>query len=428
MPDVRETGFEENNLFLDSVVLERGDKKIDLRFLFSELVFFEDIYANTMSGYIKIIDSHNLPETFPIIGEEMLTVKFKTTKKSIFEKTFKIYKCEDYAFNNTKRFVTYKLFFASEQFLTNQTKRLNRSFGSEKEGIRASEIVDTICQKMLDIPAENLKIEKTRFGRHLICPNWTPFQTINYLAVTDLLDGNSDTNDKNSTFLFYEDKEGFKFVSWSTIIEDRLHKNKVIESLTLTDKTKFSDVVSERSVDPRQILSFVMPTCFDQISNTSKGLFANRYIYHDIIKKEQFTLEWNYDSDFENISLIEGDSASKLHGLRKFDTKEATVIQPGEYHYEHDKDTSVPWKQIHRSRIQQFDNYVIYAEVVGNTGHVLANIINLDIPSTNRTESGILRMNRHLSGKFLVSKIKHVITADKYTQILELRKGCLRKV
>jgi len=423
-----ETGFEQNNVHIESMTIERNGTSVDIRHVFTEMVFYEDIFANAMSGYVKLLDSHNLPETLPIIGDgsEKIVVTISTNSKAKFKKEFLIYKCEDYALNGTKQYVTYKLFFASAPFILNQQKRLRRSFGSEEQGVRASEIVENVCKNMLDIAASKLYVEKSRFDRNVVCPNWTPFQLINHLAQSDILDGGSPTKDKDSTFLFYEDKDGFKFVALSTIIEDALHKNKAINSLTMTDFSKFSD--KEKSIrrsDPRQILSLVLPTCFDQLANASAGLYGNRYIYHDIINKNIRIEEFDYEASFAKFATVDTGS---LTGLRSNSPKEATVILPGEYHYENDSKADTPWRQVHRSRIQQLDNYIVYAEVTGNTSHVLANVVNLDIPSTMKENSGKPRMNSHLSGKFLVSKIKHVITAESYTQVLELRKGSLKKV
>jgi len=84
----------QNDINIISIKMKSsGGKEVDLRYLFEYISIFEDIYSNGMSGYIKMRDSYNLPETFPIIGEETVFIKFTSHKamnrETVFQKTSK---------------------------------------------------------------------------------------------------------------------------------------------------------------------------------------------------------------------------------------------------------------------------------------------------------------------------------------------------
>ena len=54
------------------------------------------MFNNFMSGYARVIDAHNLVKHFPIIGQEKITIKYKTPgfNKNMKELSFDIYSLE----------------------------------------------------------------------------------------------------------------------------------------------------------------------------------------------------------------------------------------------------------------------------------------------------------------------------------------------
>jgi hypothetical protein len=294
--------------------------------------------------------------------------------------------------------------------------------------MKSNEIVRSICENILGIGSDRLNIEETKFEwKPLVCANWKPFQAINYLAQEDINTGI--TEDQNSTFVFFEDKFGFNFVSWASLLEDKFRPNKEISRITYTPRLEDKSFLKEYS-DPTQVIEFLVDEHFDSFQILENGMLSSRYIYHDVIKKTINTVDFDYNTEFDNMSTVESKAVrNKLISQREVTNSNAFMLLPGEYHYENHTLVGSPWPQMARSRVKQLDNYIVFAEVVGNTGHNLGNVLLFDIPSPLKDEAGDTKNYAHLSGKFLVTKIKHSITKKSgYRQTLELRKGVIKKV
>lgn len=431
----------QGNIKLKDVTLARGGVSYQIANMFGELVFYEDIFSNTMSGYITVYDTTNLADRLPITagGDTTITISLTSSEKDKqfdFKKTFYVYRMVDTIVDTTNNNnMTYRLMFASKEFIADSRKRLNCAFGdSEEKGqrLKASKIVDAICQKMLGIPASKLKIEETRYDRHLVCANWTPLQTINFLAKTDVLGFGTTNKEQDSTFVFYEDKDGYKFVSWSTLLEDRLWAgNRVIDEITLDNRNNKQNE-TETKRDPRIALSYVVRQNFDEIENTVNGMYSNRFIYHNLETKSFVEKKWDYVADFNKISHVEGSQAQALvdTGAKRTDRqegKESTTLIPAEGHYQNAQDATIQWNQAEMARMAMFDNNVVEVLMTGNSGNVVGNVVTFKMFSP--TEYGKDRYEYYelLSGKYLVTKIKHKIDANGYRQELELRKGVFRK-
>jgi len=250
----------------------------------------------------------------------------------------------------------------------------------------------------------------------------------NYLGESDILDMSSETEDTDSTFLFFEDRFGFKFVSWATLIEGKLHPKQKINQLSFGAKI-VNNSTAKKYVNTTQVLNYTIRELSSELSNTSSGMYNNRFFYHNIIKKTLTESQFNYDDNFNKTAHIESKGESyPLKTYRTINTKESTSLLPGEYHFENDSSASTSWRQSSMSRHAQFENFVIEAEVIGNTSHLLGSVLSCDIPSSRKNEDNTVAKYEQISGKYLVTKIRHIIDGSGYKQILEMRKGVQRKV
>lgn len=79
---------------LDELTLTSSSgQQVDLRLVMRELILYEDLFANVMTGSVFISDTQDIINLLPVIGGEYLSVtllKPSTTAK--IQKTFRIYK------------------------------------------------------------------------------------------------------------------------------------------------------------------------------------------------------------------------------------------------------------------------------------------------------------------------------------------------
>jgi len=406
-----------------------GGQTVDISRLFTTASIYEDIFANSMSGHITMAETFNLPEIVPIVGEESILFEFTTSKtsaKRTFKKTFRVTKISNYVIDKNNSMVTYTIDFISPFFESNQKHRLNRSFGSEKTPMLSSDIVSDVCQKMLAVPNTELIVDKTRFPRNIVCSNWTPFQLFNHLSETDIVDPASSVENKASTYLFYEDTTGFKFIPISRLLEDKLHDSDTLRVLSF-DPIKPTKSLHVQTPE-NQVIDFHIEKFSDNLDNTMNGLFSNRYVYHDIIHKTLTTSMVDYSQVFNAMSHPDGKRAYSISTHRKQSSKESTILLPAEYQFSNDLSTDRKWKQERQILLQEMKNYNLVVTVAGNTRFKLGSILDCKIPSPRKKPDSTTEKYAQLSGKYLATKIRHDFSMNHYYQTMNLAKGSQRKI
>ena len=75
----------ENQLSVSDVKIKQimlwrpGTPKIDLTPHFGELNLYESVFHNSMTANLTLVEAVNLPEKFPILGEELIIIDFTVT-------------------------------------------------------------------------------------------------------------------------------------------------------------------------------------------------------------------------------------------------------------------------------------------------------------------------------------------------------------
>jgi len=418
------SGVQQNQLQIKKLMLTSGKSQVDLTHIFTTMTIYEDLFANCMSGNISLNDARALMEVIPIMGEETLEVEYTTYSKGkgteVFSKTFDVYKCGDYQPSDDNTTHSYTLHFQSQLMSINLKNRYRNAFGTSSKMIRSSDIVNTVCTKMLGIKEANLVIGETSTYKHLVCANWTPFQLINHLAETSAPSVNLNLFDKDVSYLFFEDRIGVKFVPLSMLIENKLHKDSAlhVKSLTMRQESVRKDKVGTIKSDINKVLEWRSIGLFDNNTNTRHGMYASTTHYYDPMKKSLVSTTYDYDVDFAKQAHLK--SSINLTRNRDNLPSEATYM----YNAEHNQNNL---QSIMKSKHQQMENNTIVVSVVGCSGYLLGQTLTFDIPST------LINKNKRqniafLSGEFLVSRIKSTMTRESITNDLELRKGCRGKV
>lgn len=408
------------NLFLPDVSTPYA-----LENIYTNMIIFENIFDNFITGMIQIEDSHDLVHSAPILGMgERLEIAFTSWKPQIkefvFEKTFYIYKISDYVVNQGEGTVSYTMMFSTLPFFNNMEKRISRSFGSEDTPIKTTDAVKQICINQLGIDSSKLQVfEETRFGTYFVAPNWHPAKVINRFADLSLPSESSATEDKRSTFLFFEDSKGFNFVSLASIIEGRHIKQSEQHIFRLFYDNR---VRKQQNPDQNIILAIESPNKFDHVRNIRTGTFNSTVYYHNILDKSVITKRWSYNDDIDKIAGVESSFEKIIDPIQKTDN--AVFIHPSEGIYSHLTQFDLPWIQSSTAQRQLLNNYVYHVIVSGNSAHRLGAIVDITVPGSQ------LVKNQRMSGKFVVSGIVHTLqsgTEHHYTQNLELRKGTFKK-
>jgi len=256
-------GFNITKMMLTSANIDiktgSGANKIDLTTsIWHELNFYEDIYSPIVSGDITLTDAVGMIESFPIIGEEILEVKFSTAgavlspipvsggppnltpapppaeAPKIITNRFRVYKV-DPPVQVTDNSRTIKLYFVTDSQFTNLLSKVRKCYPTKQNISNTTQSITdkpyTLADTARDIfydffigkkkPHRQPKtrkpflVEPTRYKSEIIIPNWNPFKAISFLA-SKAIAANQKTGGAN--FVFYQTLQGFRFVSIETLM------------------------------------------------------------------------------------------------------------------------------------------------------------------------------------------------------------------
>ena len=366
---------------------------------FDTCVIYEDLYNHSMSGYIDLKESANIREIMPIIGEELLTLEFASVKgiskepDDFIKLQLKPYKLENYREGKDHQ----KLYRLQLQSLTaevNRTKRVRKFY----EGT-GTNIAQRIMSNMLK--QEFKTLDGAKYSDKVIFPNWNPFKCIKFLASKSI---SAQYNDP--FYLFYEDREGFHLTTTSQLM----------------DKPKVADIefrIVTGQQDPNvdlylaQTISF--GTLFDIVDQEISGMYGGTLTAYDKVKKEYKVLEKTYQEtfgQFKHVGLFPLDSAkfeSPKNVMQLMSVND--TLNPGSY-----TNTS-EWaiQRLIRARQVRGKNAQFWMNR-GTSLHVG------DVIEWNMIKDAQGRIDESLSGKWLITKLKHVVTPITYRCQIEVIK------
>lgn len=462
-----------------------GVIEVDLARSFAEINLFEDIFSNSLYGNILISDSNNLLNQLSIQGLEGLRLKFHTpglTDKQTIYKTFGIYSITDQQVLMNDRLQSYRLHFASLEFLNDALQRpLNRAMPSQDDGIDpfAHEIVPFVFAKYVtkstgnfiprnfgvdnnsnmvktepsklimgfaDYDFEYYKtgkydnvlldpLDSTESGTKLkfIVPNWSPLKTISYVT------NKSIPNDKKSagTFVFYESNKAFHYCSIDTLIEfGKLVGGKIFTYIYDPANLKPEGSASfARDIDREyaRVLNFSVQKNFNLLDNQNMGLFGAQIRTVDPVLKRYREHNYSAEADYDNhehtadknIGMFPH-APNEMFGRKetKIDPRANVVYRYREPFFLFDKDTENPlvtqplWLSQRMARLASLSNYSLQIVVNGRTDIKVGDMITYESPGLNTQDA----VDKYFNGYFLVTAIRHVVTPIKHTMTLEIIK------
>jgi hypothetical protein len=422
-----------------------------------ELNYFEDIFSAGFSGMLLMNDSLCLHNALSLVGDEFL--RFTINKPG------NPYPITRYArvYNIAKRHLTnddnenYILNFCAEEFFINEEKKVSKSYTAP-----IHEIVKDIAFNYLKIPEEEFPdwhIEKTLGTLHLVIPNFKPMEAINWLCTLAISAELPNPMQSGASYVFYQNKHGFWF---HTILDifNRTQKEtnnvrgwsqytgyggdgsgywygvKNAEEETW-NKNYYSGDAKLGKLDPaEQITSYENLNSYDTIESVQKGMFCNRLISVDYIRRTHQNCDFDYVRYFsylrENIDVYKNwnifpmmSNAVDRFGLGHNSYPEDVIkVHPtnGINHVE----IYIPYRFAQLSLIG-FNRYKM--SIPGDPNIRVGVVIYVHMPQTAKDEGGWKLKDRFLSGRYLVTTVRHKLDQENnFETVIEIMKDSFTKV
>ena len=382
-----------------------------------ELNIFESVYEDCVSGNIILNDSRNILSKLPIVGYETVKVIYYIDEERLdgsinsieYSKKFKIHSITDYKKENATTSM-YSVNFISEEYFTDLTVKVSKSYRNTS----ISNIANLVFSELNS--TKKINIDPTIVSQDLVIPNWTPFSAMNWLA-NRAISGSY----KGANYLFYENKDGYNFVSLEGLFERGIEQGKLNNIPEYRQPIR--DFVFEpeaRKLSFYNVLDISYDTGINITDNISNGMYASKVIEHDIVKRTFKINEFNYEKTFDSYEHMNkgslddnranGNSYSGKNDAKIMYVPKHTKKYDNSYDYSDNIQNSI---QIRQSQMQQMKNFSVSFIVAGDTTRTVGDIVELKIVSPEPVGERDI-WDPVYSGKYLIINLKHTIDVSKY--------------
>lgn len=382
------------------------------------LEIYEDLFSPFISGVLAVKESLDLINLFPFVGEEYLNLRIHTPsmigKDKTIDDQFYIYKLN----NRTKisdRNVVYEIHFISREAMVDVNKSISRAYEGKISDIAKKIITDTTNGLESKKPTV---IEETPNGVKFISNFWSPVKSLNYISQTAVNPNNS------AGYLFFENRNGFNFVSLEKIYNSQPVQNFIYDGFTRDFKP---DGTSVRSVEKeyQRINEVNIPQVFDYLDRSKMGMFASKQIAHDITTKKYMAKNFDMLTEFPNQKHLNTYPLVSAKNIRR---SGALVINYTKYYNNFNNYADVTNSRTIQKRLsllEQAQGSKIQIVVPGRTDYTVGSKVNVKlnkfIPIKSQdTDDDIL--DKMFSGNYIISSINHAIDRDMHMCYMELIK------
>ena len=182
-------------------------KTEDIRKYLLAIDIQEDIFMPVVSGSITLIDPHAFYEDFPIIGEELLTIKYKDYFSETITRTFTVFGVGAKEKSEGGKGSTYILNFCSEELLYSRYGRYSKSYKDKDTHTILNDAFSRVN------PTKSIEVQQTVELQDYIATNVTPFEVCGTMCARAI-----STEGHIGSYLFFEDLSKFNFVSIEKLI------------------------------------------------------------------------------------------------------------------------------------------------------------------------------------------------------------------
>lgn len=373
--------------------LTSGKQAIDLSGQIEAVHIFEDMTKPTMYAEVELMDSINLVEGLPIIGEEVIEFEFQSHgAKSSVKYKFAVHRVERLVRDDQGKVQRFTLACVSEEHLANAHKNVRKSY----EGVTVSTIVRDLIGTVGT--TKQSYIDECKGTQTHVIGYMPPLQAIDMMRTRAV-----HTQYSSSAFVFFENQLGFNF----KCVEKLINEGKKISAdriYTYSADVNISDVGGHQRY--RNILEYQVVTRFDTVQKIQMGAFASKVRSYDFVTKK--ITETNYKfADHLQFEKMDGRSAAVNTGKLVSQYESAPAVE-----FFVPKDTSVNENFIDQMIASRsayaalLNQNVVRCFIHGDTTLAVGMVVQLVLPASKGT-TGPVESEKMYGGNYLIKALKH---------------------
>lgn len=418
--------IEVKEITIESLIYK--DKKRDIRPIVIEMNTFEGIHMPFLRAHFVIEDSVSLLSQFPIVGEELIHVEFKTPVNSFlksYKHTFRIYAVEELQ-PMKERTATYIIKAISREALKDSLATVKKSYS----GMTIKEMAEKVFEEYLLVD-KKIEASETEATRTFAIPNLTPANTLRFLAREA-----KSPSFEPSNFIFYETVDGFYFKTIEEILskrpQDKYYSTaKQIDEGNVSGPSRSSAQKQTKPFEFRKLSDIRYIRVFDDLMMLKKGGFSNKLFYINPVMNTFNETRFDYNNDLnkfnwttkgkigrfvtDNSEYVNGDGTnhqiyittnSGIQGNPEF-----IDLKPEFLHYV-------------VGSVALLDNLVANITIPGDSSRRAGDIIRIEIPEFSAAADVEGKTHRLLSGSYLVTSVRHTYAQSQpYYTVMQVVKN-----
>jgi hypothetical protein len=385
---------------------------------------FEDLFSPFITGILVFRESLDFTNFFPMVGEEAVELKIFTptlddSPAGIIQGKFYIYKMEDVT-EVAERSVVYKLHFISMEAITDMNSKASRAY----DGVISDIAQNIMLEEDGLYTNKQCNIEPTKNKTKFVSNYWSPVKSLIYL--TD----NAINTIGAPTYLFYENRNGFNFLSLDYIyIQPLVQEFEYNNPYQLISPTGGSSRVPE--LDYKRIDKLTIPVSHNFMERVTGGMYGSRMISFDITTmryknaKHSMYTDWNDPNKEIHLNKYSTQSKKLLATARSAMFND--VIQKSSFTgYGNVSNTDITQARISRLMMAQANKIEI--TVPGRTDYTVGQVVGVKAfqkEPMNKEDSNEKQLDKLLSGAYIIGAINHTISKEKHECHMELIKDSL---
>ncbi len=424
-----------DEFYLEAIDLITPKESVSLKSMMVELSYFEDIMRGTITGVILINDSISMIDRMGMNGSEFIHMKFKKGPQSGLEidKYFRVYRVGERIIQNNLN-ENYTLHFCSEELFLSEQMKISRSYNAE-----ISTIVYNILTKEMKIndgAKRRVLVGRTKGLYNFVMGYKKPFELINWLCNYAL-----PVKGEGADFVFFENAEGFNFVSLQSLFKRSTYARYKYTPRNVGDE----GASKELGISLIGIKSYNILDTFDSLYGTTMGVFANKVLTLDPIKRTYQTTTFDYNKYIKKAdTLNKGSIISNLQnrlGQKPNESYDAVfkvmttnsehkkipivVKNSNEYAMAEDIRAEV-WVPNRTAQLALLNYSRVRILLSGDPNLTVGSKIEVILPSQRSPDgsgnnSG--EKDEYHSGTYIITSARHIINVNmKYETILEIAK------
>lgn len=419
-----------------SLIVPTIGTPVDIKGYMVELNVYEDIFGDSVTGSVIISDGLGLLADLQMNGTEFIRVEFrKNTQDDVgsIKRTFRIYKVSDRYLAPGNNFENYTINFCSEELMISEKYRISKSYKSKT----ISQMISDILKNYLKVGStKKVSVEPTTGTFDFVLPNKKIFETINWLS-TYGMSSSSPGND----MIFFENVDGYWFKSLQTLYKQSPYITYYYnpKNVSADMQQKFTNIISMDVLDS-----------FDTLRANYTGTFANRVISIDPLTRKSTITDFDYNKYFGSSTKLNKYPVTNQYkdriGDKSFEAPpnnlqagvcRVMVANANQRNFSYIKnrptavcsDYSVEKTVPYRAAQLSLANFSRMKIVVpGNAKLAVGMTMNIVVPKmspisqTASNQQAQRDADPYLSGKYLVTAVRHMINLENYVTVVEICK------